>query len=119
MSTRFRILTALLALLAFGFAGGERLWASASAKAPDNVGACMNLMSGDCAHGPHDSSAPTAPCPSMPAGMTGACSAFVVALPAELLADLSLLASGRRPPGASFDAPVLLLARGLFRPPRA
>ena len=119
MITRFRILTALLALLAFGSAGGERLWAAASAKAPDSVAACMDLMSGDCAHGSHDSSAPTAPCPSMPAGMTGACSAFVVALPAEPLADLSLLVSARRPPSASFDAPVLLLAGGLFRPPRA
>ena len=119
MISRFRILTALLALLAFGFAGAERLWASTSAKAPDGVAACMDLMSEDCAHGSHDSSAPTAPCPSMPAGMTGVCSALVFALPAEPLADLSLLASSRRQPRASFDAPVLLLARGLFRPPRA
>ena len=119
MSTRFRLLTALLALLAFGFAGGERLWASASAKAVGDAALCMDFMSGDCAHGSHDSSAPTAPCPSMPAGMTGACSALVAALAPEPLADLSLLAFGHRPPSASFDAPVLLLARGLFRPPRA
>ena len=119
MMSRVRLLTALLALLAFGFAGAERLWASASAKAPTGVAACMDLLSGDCAHGPHDSSAPTAPCPSMPAGMTGACSALVVALPAEPLVDLPLLESDRCLPSASFDAPVLLLARGLFRPPRA
>lgn len=117
--SRFRLLTALLALLAFGFAGAERLWASASETSPDGVATCMELMNGDCAHGSHDSSAPTAPCPSMPAGMTGACSALMAALPAEPLVDLSLLASSRRPPSASFDAPVLMLAGGLFRPPRA
>lgn len=119
MMSRFRLLTALLALLTFGSVGVERLWASASAKAPEGVAACMDLMSGDCAHESHDSSTPTSPCPSMPAGMTGACSAPVAALPAESLADLSLLAAGNSLPAASFDAPVLLLARGLFRPPRA
>ena len=119
MISRFRLLTALLALLTFGFAGAEPLWASVSAKAPENVAVCLDLMSGDRADGSQHSSAPTAPCSSMPAGMPGTCSALVVALPAAPRPDLSLLGSAGILPTASFDAPVLLLARGLFRPPRA
>lgn len=119
MMSCFRRLITLLALLAFGFAGGQSLWASTSAKATDTVAACMDVMSGGCEHGSHDSSSPTSPCPSMPAGMPGSCSALMVALPAEPLAVLLPVASSHRLPSASFDAPVLLLARGLFRPPRA
>ena len=123
MTSRFRFLTVLLALLAFGFAVGEPLWASTSAKAPataaENAVACMELMSGNCDHGSHDSGSPTSPCPSMPAGMPGPCSAPMLALPAEPLAVLPPVAADQRLPGASFDMPDLLLVRGLFRPPRA
>lgn len=118
MISRFRIVVALLAFLAFGFAAAEPLWASTSAKAAVGGAACMDLMSGGCEQESHGSRAPTLPCPSMPAGMASTCSALVAAL-AESLPDLPLIAVDHSLPSASFDAPVLLLASGLFHPPRA
>lgn len=120
MRVRFRLLTALVALLAFGFAGVGPLWASVSAEASVGSAACMDVTSEDCAHGPHEPSAPgTTPCPSMPAGIASACAGFMAALPAESREGLLRLARAPGQAVASADAPSLLLAARLFRPPRA
>ena len=119
MNRCFRLLTALVALLAFGFAGAGQLWASASVEGPAGSATCIDVTTGECAHGPHDSSAPGTPCPSMPAGITSACAGFAAALPAESPGSFPGIVVSRGQPIASPDAPSLLLAGRLFRPPRA
>lgn len=115
---RIRMLVALLALFAFGSAGAAGAWALASADAT-TVAMCVDQVGGDCGHRSHDSGPSTDPCPSMPAGLTGACAMVAAALPAGSLAAVPLAASSQRPPSASDEVPALLLTQGLFRPPRA
>lgn len=118
MSASVRITVALLALFAFGLATAVRAWALVPAE-PVTVITCMDTMAGECEHGSRDDRDPASDCLSMPAGMTGACSAFGTALPSELLAELPSVATAQRLPAMSDDLPLLILARGLFRPPKA
>lgn len=119
MLARVRFTLALLALFAFGSAGGARAWASASSEPATAAVTCMGEMTGECAHDSHDGNGPVSDCPSMPAGMMGSCSVFAVALPSTSWGDLSVIAPVRRSPVTSDDVPVLMLARGIFHPPRA
>lgn len=118
MVARVRIILALLALFAFGSAEGAR--AMAFAPAEGTVAAnCMSDMADKCAHGSHDGGDEgTSDCPSMPAGMTGMCTAIAVALH-EVPSELRAVSSAQGLPQTSDDLAALMLARGLFHPPRA
>lgn len=116
MTPRFRLLAALLVLIAFGSAGGERLWVSVMAH--DGTVSCTGLAAESCTHGAPGSKGPTAPCPSMPAGVSSTCSAMAIALPVRAPVERLLPAALGVPAGATARSPVLRLAHRLFRPPR-
>lgn len=117
MLTRVRVIVALLALFAFGSAQAATALAFAPAEATIAAN-CMRDMADECAQGSHDGDGATSDCPSMPAGMTGMCTAIAVALH-EAPGELRAVSSAQRLPQTSDDLAALMLARGLFHPPRA
>lgn len=118
MVARVRVIVALLALFAFGSA--EAATAVAFAPAGANVAVdCMSDMAKECAHGSHDGGdGATSDCPSMPAGMTGMCTATAVALH-EAGVELRAFSPRQRVPETSEELSALMLTSRLFHPPRA
>ena len=124
MNRRFRTLAALVALLAFALSGAESLWASvcsAEMQKPAEAAAdagCRTGMAPSDAHkgsGGRDASAPD--CPFVGLGASGCIAP--VGFPAATVPSLAAYPGDALPVRLADHARLLLLATGLFHPPRA
>ena len=129
MSSRFRHLAAIFALIALTVGTVQGLWAatchmemSAETTAPPppaQLGSGIHGVSAlaDGAGSSRDDAGPEAPhCPFAPMGMAGVCGP-VTAVPAESSAATNPASAETRLPCLAIEARDLLLAHAFFRPP--